>query len=180
MRTLLTYRRKLLDRINYWHFRLFDRMLGFTAERRSKSRIVSLLWSTLTFFFPMKRKFPRGFEPFGGSAFWCLSRECVEYVLSFVEQNRKFVRFFRHVLIPEEIFFQTIVLNSPLKESLINDDLRYVHWPGDSPAHPAILREDDFESIAESSCLFARKFDTSVDAGVLDMIDRKLLSEAAT
>lgn len=168
-----------LDRIEYWHFRLFGRPLKFPAERRFNSRIVSLLWSTLIFFFPVKRKFPKGFKPFAGSAWWCLSRDCVEYVYDFTERNRAFVNFFKYVAAPDEIFFQTVVLNSPFKESVINDSLRYIHWP-DNWDHPAVLREDDFEDIAKSSSLFARKFDISVDAGVLDMIDQKLLNEVGS
>lgn len=165
-----------LERVEYWHFHLFGRVLRFPAKRRFRYRIFSLLWSILIFFFPIKRKFPTGFKPFGGSAFWCLSRDGADYLVRFVEQNRAYVNFFRRVLIPDEIFFQTILLNTPLKNRVINDNLRYIRWVGSS-SHPEILRTDDFEEIARSPELFARKFDATVDACVLDMIDRKLLSE---
>jgi hypothetical protein len=165
-----------LYRIECWHFRWFGRMFGFPIKYRFNSRIVSLLWSTLISFFPVKRKFPRGFKPFGGSQLWVLSRECAEYLNYFVKRNRAFVNFFKLVVNPDEIFFQTAVMNSPFKERVVNDNLRYICWR-DDPNHPAILRADDFENIAKSSSLFARKFDITVDASILDQIDHMLFNE---
>jgi len=165
-----------LNRVECWHIRVGGRTLRFPAEFRRSSRIVPLLWSALASLFPIKRKFPRGFHPFGGSNHWWLSRDCAEYVNNFVGRNPAFVNFFRFVLLPEEIFFQTLILNSPFKGRVINDDLKYICWP-DNADRPTVLFTDDFESIAESSRLFARKFDISVDADVLDLIDQNLLNK---
>lgn len=119
---------------------------------------------------PRKRKFPEGFQPFCGSAFWCLSRNCAEYINNFIQQNPAFINFFKFAGITDEVFFQTVILNSPFKEQVINDDLKYVVWPG-----PAILGKNDLENLKNSSDLFARKFDPSIDAEVLDLIDQKIL-----
>lgn len=119
---------------------------------------------------PRKRKFPDGFQPFGGSAYWCLSRNCAEYINNFIQQNPAFINFFRFAGLTDEVFFQTIILNSPFKEQVINDDLKYVVWPG-----PAILGKNDIENLKNSSDLFARKFDSTIDAEVLDLIDQKIL-----
>jgi hypothetical protein len=165
-----------LERIEAWHFRLFGRTFGFPVKRSCDSRIASVLWSALIFLFPMKRRFPKGFKPFGGSFHFYLSRSCAEYVTNFVQQNRTFVNFFKYVAAPSEIFFHTIVLNSPFASSVINDDLKYIKWPYNSD-HPAVLRKGDFDTIASSSSLFARKFDSAIDADILDMIDQRLLNE---
>ncbi len=165
-----------LERIEYWQVRLFGRTLRFPAEHRFSSKIASLLWSTLISLFPIKRRFPRGFTPFGGSAHWCLSRDCADYINNFIKHNRAFVNFFKFAVLPEEIFFQTVILNSPFKDRVTNDDLRYIRWPENSD-HPLVLRKGDFEDIARSSGLFARKFDITVDAEVLDLIDQKLLNK---
>lgn len=148
-----------LDRIEYWHFRLFNRHFSFPNKRG----------------FPIKRKFPEGFKPFGGSSYWCFPRDCIEFIQEFIKQNRSFVNFFKYVDVPDEIFFQTIILNSHFKESVVNDDLRYIDWKDTNSGSPAILCKDDFEKIARSSKLFARKFDITVDANVLDMIDQRIL-----
>jgi len=141
-----------LDRIEYRHFYFFDRH----------------------FIFPIKRKFPKVFKPYGGNAYWCLPKECAEYVRNLIKQNPSFFNFFKHVFAPEEIFFQTVILNSPFKDSVINNDLRYIDWPDKNPSHPKILCKEDFEKLLRSSSLFARKFDITVDADILDMIDKRI------
>jgi hypothetical protein len=118
---------------------------------------------------PWHRKVPGGLAPFGGEAWWALTRPVVEYVHSFVEHNPSFVRFFEHVLHPSELFFHTIVMNSPHADSVVPDHLRYIDWSEDPG--PVILRTGDLEKMRASGKIFARKFDTEVDARVLDVID---------
>lgn len=122
---------------------------------------------------PFKRRFPSGLRPFGGGAYWCLSRDCIEYVAGFMARRPDFASFFRHVDIPDEIFFQTILLNSELQDTIVNDNLRYIDWTRGS--RPAILEVRDFEALRASPKLFARKFDVHQDEAVLDLIDRYLL-----
>jgi hypothetical protein len=122
---------------------------------------------------PLRRRFPAGLRPYGGGAYWCLSRECIEYVAHFVPRRPDVVSFFRHVDIPDEIFFHTILLNSELRETIVNDNLRHIDWT--QGRRPAILGVRDFEALAASPKLFARKFDMNQDEKVLEMIDRHLL-----
>lgn len=140
-----------LDRIEYRHVRWYGRHLRV----------------------PGKRAFPRGLTPFGGGAYWCLSYECVELVRSFVVERPDVVRFFKHVDIPDEIFFQTVILNSELAETVVNDNLRHVDWF--RGPRPAVLGTGDVDKLKSSPKLFARKFDVTQDAAVLDAIDRDLL-----
>jgi hypothetical protein len=137
-------------------------------------------WHFVTFFrihlaLPLRRRLPGGLEPYGGGAYWCLSRPVAEYIHEFVLQNPAYVRFFEHVLIPDELFFQTIVVNSSLRETIVNDNLRFIDWSRE-PA-PAILRVSDFPALVESGKLFARKFDSTVDSRILDMLDHHSESE---
>jgi hypothetical protein len=82
------------------------------------------------------------------------------------------VRFFKHVNVPDEHFFHTILLNSPLKDTVVNDDLRYLEWRDpDVAGGPAVLRKDDYTKIMGAPELFARKFDVTQDPELLDMID---------
>ena len=82
------------------------------------------------------------------------------------------MRFFEHVFIPDELFFQTIVTNSPLADTVENDNLRYLDWSRE-PA-PAVLTRDDLDAIGASGALFARKFDETVDAEILDLLDARI------
>ena len=122
----------------------------------------------------VRRPFPQGYEPYGGSAFWGLSGSALEYVHRHVRENPGFVKFFRHVLIPDEIFFQTILLNSPLREEMLNDQLHYVDWSAGG-SHPATLGAADVEPMLASRKLFARKFDPA-DTEVLDRLDEAALA----
>jgi Core-2/I-Branching enzyme len=145
-----------MDRIQSWHFRMRGRYLVFPPDSG----------------FCIRRRFPLGLQPFGGSAYWCLSRECAEYIHLFLRSTPSYIRFFKYVNVPEEMFFQTIVLNSPLKGRVVNDDLRYLDWRNPAIAGgPAVLSKQDFGEIMTSHDLFARKFDMTHDAEILDMID---------
>ena len=146
-----------LQRIDRWHIRLRNRHLIFPKNRNS----------------PIKRKFPSGAQPYGGSSYWCLTRECIEYIYKHIQEHPSFVNFFRWVDVPDELFFQTVLLNSPLRETIINDDLRYIEWRDPESGSPAVLGKDDLEKMMNSPKLFARKFGRM---DVLDMIDCSFLS----
>lgn len=143
-----------MDRIEEWHWRVRGREIRL----------------------PVKRQFPVGYQPFGGSSYWCLPRECIEHIDALTRRDRRLVRFFRFVDVPDEMFFQTVLLNSPFAPRAVNDNLRYIDWKDPNAGSPGILDNGDFEKLAASPKLFARKFDESVDAHVLDRIDRELLA----
>ena len=127
---------------------------------------------------PKKRKFFESIPLYGGSFHWCLTGECVKWIDDFVKQNTNFVKRFHYTYCADEIFYQTLILNSPFKDKIINDDLRYRDWGDDVNAlHPRNLEKKDFEKIRESDKLFARKFDMTVDPDILDMIDEMILSK---
>jgi Core-2/I-Branching enzyme len=128
------------------------------------------------FHVPLKRRIPRGLEPFGGSAYWALPREACRFITEFTEANGDVVSFFRHVYEPDEIFFQTIAMNSPVRGRVASIEgphclgVHYIDWPvGDE--HPKILDMSDLPALNSTPALFARKFDMSIDRDVLDALD---------
>jgi hypothetical protein len=141
-----------LDRIERWHL----------VWRRPLHLRVPLF----------RRHLPGGLAPWGGAPYWCLGRDVVDHVWSLTRADPRLARFFEHVWIPDEIFFPTLVLNSPLRDVVINDDLRYVDWS--RPTAPAIFGREDFEVLMASGKLFARKFDTTVDREILDLLDKRI------
>jgi Core-2/I-Branching enzyme len=152
-----------LDRIEYWHFHAYRRHLRLPGKRLRLPR--------------GPRRLPAGLDPWGGQAWWCLSAEAAAYVRGFLRERRDVGRFFRTVDVPDEILFQSILLSSPLRDTVVNDDLRYIVWkPGIS--HPKLLTADDLPELTRSDDFFARKFDPAVDSDVLDEIDRRLLGMA--
>lgn len=165
-----------IRRIEYWHVKIFGRYFCIPEKRKYKHRMFSYLYSTVISVIP-KRKFPKEFTLYGGSAFWCLTGECAKWINSFVKHNPKFLKRFNHTLIPDELFFQTLILNSIFKDNVINDNLRYIDWYNPNPYVPATFEKQDFERLSRSEKLFARKFDIARDASILDLIDEKILSE---
>jgi hypothetical protein len=124
--------------------------------------------------FSVKRSLPEGLEPFHGSAHWCLSRRCLEYVIAY---DPRAIKFFRWSSSPDEALFQTILMSSPLATTVVNDDLRYVDWSEGGPS-PRVLTSYDLDRLLASHCLFARKFDPRVDPDIIDSLDASIESQA--
>ncbi|MEO1070157.1 MAG: beta-1,6-N-acetylglucosaminyltransferase [Cyanobacteria bacterium J06638_6] len=115
--------------------------------------------------------FDSTFQCYGGSQWHILNRRCVKYIQHFVDTCPDIVEYYRHTLVPDESFFQTILVNNPdLK--LCNDNLRYISW---TPPYPAVLQNQDFDALMSSGKYFARKFDAAVDTEILDRLDARCL-----
>jgi hypothetical protein len=158
-----------LDRIEHWHFRVGRKPLSFPGSP-FRPPLANTLWSLPARLLRLRRRFPAGMEPWGGGSYWCMPADCVRHVDSFVRANPDFVGFFRYVHEPDEIFFQTIVMNSPFRDRVANDNLRFLDWDADGD-HPEVLTMHDLERLVRSDSLFARKFDPGVDETVLDRLD---------
>jgi len=141
-----------------WHGELLGRRL------RLPNRLIP---------FSVRRSLPAGLEPFTGSAHWCLSRACLEFISDLESTSPETIEFFRHAAVPDETFFQTVLLSSPLAGTIVNDDLRYIDWSGGGNS-PRVLTTRDRDRLLESQDLFARKFDPRVDSNVLDALDAAL------
>lgn len=107
-----------------------------------------------------------------GSQWWCLDRDSIEYLQQYIKNNPKVLKYFKHVHIPDEMFFQTILFNSPQRDKIINDNLRYIIL---EDFHPEILTRKDFKNLKKAeNKFFARKFDINIDGKILDKIDKYL------
>ena len=80
----------------------------------------------------------------------------MECVLDFVQREPAVVEWFRHVLAPEEIFFQTVLENSP-GIVLERDCRRYFDFSRTRENHPAVLQGGDLDAVVSSGAWFARK-----------------------
>jgi hypothetical protein len=153
------------DRTDYFHF-----------NKHCYSKKKSLINYIITKFQLILKKInlKRNSRPFkqfyGGGQWWCLSKDCLLYILDFTNKHKKSVSFFKRVHIPDELFFQTILVNSHYNNQIVNNNLRYIDWSA-IPA-PKILGVDDFQSIINSKKLFARKFNNNVDGKIISMIDK--------
>ncbi len=144
---------KDLNRILHWHINFRSRFLHI----------------------PIRRSLPGRLRPYGGSQWWCLSRSCIEYLHHFIRDNPRVLEYFRHAFIPDELFFQTLVSNSPFADQVTGSSLTYEDWDAPTPPYPAVLDGSYLSVLAASHKLFARKLDATRDADLLERIDQLLL-----
>lgn len=103
---------------------------------------------------PLRRDYKAAFgdlAPFGGCTWWALSGQACEYVRSFLSLKPHVVEFFKHTRCPDEMFFQTILGNSPFR-SKVRRNFTYADWSarGSSPANLCERHLDFFDRIGRS------------------------------
>lgn len=168
---------------NYCYYDLYAKV-----PTRFLKRVANRLVKEISARLP-DRKFVADMQPYRGSTSWCITGDIAEYIVGFVESpaNSDYLRFFRSVSCCDEIFFQTIVLNSPYASTLNRFDVDGIKRPGEmknenkASLHyidwdprredPAILDERDLAAMQASGKYFARKFDAVRSAKVLDTLD---------
>lgn len=157
-----------------WLFAAKDR--GSESEGKSHTKLGDCLYRYLKKL--PKRKYLERIIPYSGSEWWCLTFRCIKFILDFVKNNNKFVRFYKYTHTPAEMFFQTIILNSPFSKAVVNECLTYAHWldeHGKVMPRPLVFSKKNFSELKELDKLFARKFNINFDKEVLDLIDKNLL-----
>jgi hypothetical protein len=124
---------------------------------------------------PIKRPYLRGVIPYIGNQWMILSRKFCEYIC-YSPEVKRFKRFYRHTFIPDEGFFQTVIMNTNYKGTIVNDDKRTIVWVpiGTIKLRPKDFISKDAEFLLASQGLFARKFDETVDAGILSILESNL------
>ncbi|MDN3585391.1 beta-1,6-N-acetylglucosaminyltransferase [Pedobacter aquatilis] len=135
-----------------------------------------LLQKIVNKIFPV-RKFPMEMELYGSckSTWWTISGTCAKYVDEIFTNNKQLRNFLKYSWGTDEFAFASIVMNSSFKDSVINNNLRYIDF-SQGHAHPKTLLIEDYDKIASSKMLFARKFDDQVDEYILDRIDAECLN----
>ena len=122
--------------------------------------------------------FSAAFPCYAGDQWQALSRPAVEYLRTALRERADLVEYFRHTLCPCEAIVQTLLVNSG-KFDLANDSLRYIDFTGTRDGRPRLLGAADFATIATNAngrYHFARKIDSRVDGGLLDLLDDWVLA----
>lgn len=118
------------------------------------------------------------------SQWFSITQDCARYVVS---QEAWLEKVFRHTNTADEIFLPTLIWNSPFKEKLYDArehpqnteltqaNMRFIDWTrGESIRHPWVFRADDWGLLMSVPHLWARKFDDSIDAQIIDRIYKTL------
>jgi hypothetical protein len=100
----------------------------------------------------------------------------VSTVFFFIKENEKTVSFFKYVHVPDEVFFQTILMNFYSKPETTQENARHIEW---SNLKPRVFQVNDFNSLIASDKLFARKFASGKENGILQLIDNYISAKKA-
>lgn len=160
------------ERLNL--FRLND----LFNERSKMGFFISKLCINIQEVIGVKRSTPSCFPAiFGGSAWFSLSRESVKYLIDYTSIHPQFYRRLKFTFAADEIYINTVLLNSSYKEKIINNDLRYVNWQLKNGSIPAVLDKEDLFYILSAKNFFARKIDLSISSELLACLNKNLQLE---
>jgi hypothetical protein len=126
----------------------------------------------------LSRRFLAGAKPYIGNQWMMVSRRFCAFVCHDERANR-YKAFYRHTFIADEGFFQTVMMNTAEHGAVVQDDMRMIDWipDGEIKLRPRTYVTQDAAALIASPDLFARKFDTSVDAGILDILESHLAAQ---
>ncbi|MEO9628913.1 MAG: beta-1,6-N-acetylglucosaminyltransferase [Sulfitobacter sp.] len=100
----------------------------------------------------LKRRMPRGIVPHMGSQWWCLTRRTLSAILQDPDRPT-YDKFFRHVWIPDESYFQTLARLYSSKIESRSLTLSKFDFQG----KPHIFYDDHLQLLRRSDCFVARK-----------------------
>ena len=166
--------RRLLDHSLYETLKIF--LYDFKKYRKKgtvKDEFSRLFFSRIL---PQERDHNVDFVFYGGKTWFSFTRELIEYIISEHKNNIKWKKFYKYSLIPDEMYFHTITMNSKFAINVENNYLREVEWGGGDGSHPIIWKKKDFERLCSTKSFWARKFEDEIDSQILDLIDDELLN----
>lgn len=155
---------------NDWPFRGMNRILVYYPNvmflNKYTRKLISIYERLIMKYPILQRRIDKNICFYGGSSWFSITSDCVQYILEFLKDNPNYLKFFNNTICGDEIFFQTILVNSKYKNFLVNDNKRYIDW-SEGKSSPKTLKIEDYVKIKNSDKLFARKFDANIDKKIL-------------
>jgi hypothetical protein len=163
----LQSRHRIRERLREAWPRNFIRVWPFSLVRRLQPddphlrRDLCIELGSRVFRTRLRLPFPTKIDVAAKGAQWhCLTREFCCWLLE-TPLRAQVARHVRFTLVPDELFFQAMIVNGPFRETRC-DYAREIVWPG-----PKVLGMEDYERLSRSDALFGRKFDEAHDGEVL-------------
>jgi len=144
----------------------------FNKNINVKRRVLLLIFRVSRFFGFYRNKYfndlPRCYK---GSSWFTITSEAMMYVLKFLEKNKNYELAYCDSFCADEVFFQTILVNSLYRVNInhincldIDDNeasLRYIDW-STGPDYPRSLDLNDVKCAKEGTLFFARKISDTI------------------
>lgn len=110
-----------------------------------------------------------------GTNWWCFQYDTIEKIIEYVENNEEvLIEYYKYTLSADEQFFHTIYRHLALdKQHGYLDTMSYFNWNRPVKSLPVTFRVEDLDELLgqPEHKIFARKFDSNIDEGILDEID---------
>jgi hypothetical protein len=124
-----------------------------------------------------EKKLPLDLLFFRGSNWFSFNYVVLDKVMNFYKVNSEFLDiFFKQTLCPDEIFFQSILMQLKKYDDSINilPSLTYDNWKREGVELPVTFKIDDLQEllVQPEHKLFARKFDENIDSAILQELDK--------
>ena len=141
---------------------------------------------------PRMKLLKNNIDLYGGSAWWILPDMMVDYLMEAATNFTRDCKFYplTGVGVPEENYYQTLLMDSPFKEKIevnppemvAQNCKTYANFTPEGKkftGHPYILTMEDTVRLTElaKNRFFARKFDETVDSDIFNWIDENLLCD---
>lgn len=157
-----------LERVKYYHI--------FSGNLRSKSKIKQVIssklyYNTLKIERLLKVNRAKNKKYMFGANWFSITDDLARFIVS---NKKKIEKEYKHTSCCDELFIQTLIYNTEFYDNLYlkkDDDysscMRCIDW---TRGEPYTFKKEDFKMLMKSKMLFARKFSTSVDKDIIDMI----------
>ncbi len=155
------------NRIKYYHF--------FRKKRNLLFKILAQILLKFQKLIGIDRLKNTGIKVQKGSNWFSITGSLAHYI---AENQKKYEKMFKYSYCCDEVFIQTIVENSDFKNNLFMPDCqndhfacaRLIDW---ERGNPYVWKKEDYDLIKNSKCMFARKFDMTVDSEIVGLLTDK-------
>ena len=113
----------------------------------------------------------KNIEFYKGANWFSITHELARFVIT---KEKQIKSLFKYTHCADELFLQTIAMNSPFASKIANDDLRLIDW---NRGNPYVFHKEDYHDLTNSGRLFARKFDERIDNDIIEMLVNYLISK---
>lgn len=153
-----------INRIRYYHL--------FRKKRNIINKILGQVALKIQMLIGVNRLKGTGVKVQKGCNWFSITSAFAHYV---VENQDEYKKIFSRSYCCDEVFIQTIVESSDFRNNLYMPNCsnnheacaRLIDW---NRGNPYVWRNDDFDEIMSSPCMFARKFDLNTDKEIVDRI----------
>lgn len=158
-----------LDRVKYYYF--LQNKIGRNAQKSTYLyEVLENLSLKLQKVFKINRN-NACTEFYKGGNWFSITHSLASFI---IESENEIKKVFSHTHCADEIFLQTVAMQSPFKDNIISNNLRHIDW---ERGQPYTFQIEDYDSLMQSDKLFARKFSSATDSQIIDKIYKQLLSD---